>query len=158
MPPGTSAELDPAELDSTELDPTGDAPRPGPVALLLVGLVRLYQLVVSPWLGPSCRFEPSCSAYAVEALRRHGAPRGTWLTIRRLGRCQPFCTGGYDPVPEPRARGRRSSDTADEQRSLRPAVSDQTSPDAATRIPDGRVPSSESPVASGSPDRGVPAC
>jgi putative membrane protein insertion efficiency factor len=75
---------------------------PRPVGRLLAGLVRLYQLVVSPWLGPNCRFEPSCSAYAIEALRVHGAVRGGWLTLRRLGRCQPFCSGGYDPVPEPR--------------------------------------------------------
>lgn len=85
------------------LDGSAD-PRPGPVARLLAGLVRLYQLVVSPWLGPSCRFEPSCSAYALEALRVHGALRGSWLVLRRLGRCQPFCTGGYDPVPERRTR------------------------------------------------------
>lgn len=67
-------------------------------ALLL--LVRLYQLLVSPLLPPSCRFHPSCSAYAAEALRRHGAARGTWLAARRLARCHPFCRGGIDPVPE----------------------------------------------------------
>lgn len=66
---------------------------------LLVFLVRGYQSVISPILPASCRFFPSCSAYAVEALERHGALKGTALTLRRLVRCQPFCTGGYDPVP-----------------------------------------------------------
>jgi putative membrane protein insertion efficiency factor len=92
--------------DSATADP--GQRRLGPLAWLLSGLVRLYQLVVSPWLGPSCRFEPSCSAYALEALRRHGGLRGGWLALRRLGRCQPFCAGGYDPVPEPRRSRRRS--------------------------------------------------
>ncbi|HSB19371.1 MAG TPA: membrane protein insertion efficiency factor YidD [Anaeromyxobacteraceae bacterium] len=65
----------------------------------LIGLVRLYQVAVSPLLPPSCRFTPSCSAYAAEALRRHGAARGSWLAVRRLARCHPFCEGGIDPVP-----------------------------------------------------------
>jgi len=67
---------------------------------LFVGLVRLYRLAISPLLPPSCRFHPSCSAYAVEALTRHGAARGSWLAARRLARCHPFCEGGIDPVPE----------------------------------------------------------
>jgi uncharacterized protein len=66
---------------------------------ILIFLVRGYQAILSPLLPSSCRFLPSCSAYAVEALERHGALRGTILTICRLARCQPFCTGGYDPVP-----------------------------------------------------------
>lgn len=69
---------------------------------LAIGLVRGYQLVVSPWLGPRCRFHPSCSCYAVEALEGHGFFRGLWLTLRRLGRCHPFHPGGYDPVPPAR--------------------------------------------------------
>jgi putative membrane protein insertion efficiency factor len=66
----------------------------------LVLLVRLYQRLVSPLLPPACRFYPSCSAYAVQALERHGAARGSWLTVRRLCRCHPFHPGGIDPVPE----------------------------------------------------------
>ncbi len=68
-------------------------------AFALIGLVRGYQLLVSPLLGPTCRFYPSCSAYAVEALRRHGAVRGVWLTVRRLARCHPWNPGGVDQVP-----------------------------------------------------------
>lgn len=66
----------------------------------LVGLVRVYRLLLSPWLGNSCRFEPSCSAYAIEALNQHGALVGTGLTTVRLLRCHPWCTPGHDPVPE----------------------------------------------------------
>jgi len=76
--------------------------RPGPAAWLLTQLVRGYQLVVSPWFGPRCRFYPSCSAYAVTALRRHGALKGTWLAARRLLRCHPWNPGGLDPVPPTR--------------------------------------------------------
>jgi uncharacterized protein len=66
---------------------------------ILIFVIRTYQTTLSPLLPPSCRFVPSCSAYAIEALQRYGALRGTVLTIRRLVRCQPLCTGGYDPVP-----------------------------------------------------------
>jgi uncharacterized protein len=66
----------------------------------LVLLVRVYQRLVSPLLPPACRFYPSCSAYAVTALERHGALRGVWLTARRLVRCHPFHPGGVDPVPD----------------------------------------------------------
>ena len=75
----------------------------------LVALVRLYQLTVSPLLGPRCRFYPSCSAYAIVALERHGAAAGLWLSIRRLGRCHPWHAGGHDPVPERAARSARRS-------------------------------------------------
>ena len=65
----------------------------------LIGLVKLYRLLISPWLGGNCRFEPTCSSYAIEALERHGALRGAWLAARRIGRCHPWGGSGYDPVP-----------------------------------------------------------
>jgi uncharacterized protein len=65
----------------------------------LILLVRAYQITLSPLLPASCRYYPSCSTYAIEALQRHGAFRGGWLTLRRLARCNPFRPGGYDPVP-----------------------------------------------------------
>ena len=67
---------------------------------LLAGLVRIYQLTLSPLLGPRCRFHPGCSSYAIEALQRHGAIRGGWLALRRIARCHPLNEGGLDPVPE----------------------------------------------------------
>ena len=75
----------------------------------LVALVRVYQWTIAPCLPPSCRFYPSCSHYAVEALKVHGAIRGSLLTIRRILRCNPWCDGGFDFVPPPRRRGRRGS-------------------------------------------------
>jgi len=65
----------------------------------LIWLVRAYQLLVSPWLPPSCRFEPTCSCYAIEVLQRHGPLRGGWLALRRILRCHPWHPGGYDPAP-----------------------------------------------------------
>lgn len=65
----------------------------------LVALVRGYRLLLSPWLGSSCRFEPTCSVYALEALERHGAAAGSYLAARRVLRCHPWCHGGHDPVP-----------------------------------------------------------
>ncbi len=70
------------------------------VAVLLV-LIRIYQIVLSPFVGRFCRFQPTCSRYTAEALRRHGFWRGSWLGARRIGRCHPFGGSGYDPVPEP---------------------------------------------------------
>ena len=66
---------------------------------LVIALIRIYQVVLSPWLGPACRYEPSCSAYAREAIECHGLARGSWLAVRRIGRCHPFAASGYDPVP-----------------------------------------------------------
>lgn len=68
---------------------------------LLQGLVRGYQLIVRPWLPPLCRYQPTCSAYAMEALQLHGPLKGSWLATRRICRCHPFHAGGYDPVPLP---------------------------------------------------------
>lgn len=70
---------------------------------LLVAVLRGYQRWVSPLLGPRCRFAPSCSAYAVTALAQHGLLRGSWLALRRIGRCHPFHPGGHDPVPPARS-------------------------------------------------------
>jgi len=73
--------------------------RPGPVARLLVALIGVYRRWISPLFPPACRFYPSCSAYAVEAVTVHGALRGSWLAFRRLLRCGPWHPGGLDPVP-----------------------------------------------------------
>jgi putative membrane protein insertion efficiency factor len=67
---------------------------------LLIGIVKGYRLFLSPWLGSACRFEPTCSIYALAALKQHGAGVGSYLTLKRLGRCHPWCDGGHDPVPE----------------------------------------------------------
>jgi hypothetical protein len=67
---------------------------------LLLLFVRFYQIFLSPFLGGACKFYPSCSRYAQEAIEMHGAQRGAWLAMKRLGRCRPFTKGGFDPVPE----------------------------------------------------------
>jgi putative membrane protein insertion efficiency factor len=78
---------------------SGAAARVSLLAHLLIWLVRLYQATLRPLFGGHCRFRPTCSDYAIEALRTHGGVRGAWLTVRRLARCQPFGGAGYDPVP-----------------------------------------------------------
>jgi uncharacterized protein len=70
------------------------------VRRLLILLLQGYKRFISPLLGQHCRFHPSCSVYSMQSIERFGALRGGWLTVRRLGRCQPFCDGGLDPVPE----------------------------------------------------------
>ena len=82
--------------------------RVSPAARVMMLLVRGYQIVLSPFMGGNCRFYPSCSNYGLEAIEVHGAFKGSWLAIRRIGRCHPFHDGGIDPVPprpEPSARG-----------------------------------------------------
>ncbi|MCB1959260.1 MAG: membrane protein insertion efficiency factor YidD [Rhodocyclaceae bacterium] len=66
---------------------------------LLLALLKAYRYAISPMLGNNCRFVPSCSQYAVDALERHGTLRGGWLSLRRVTRCHPWCDGGHDPVP-----------------------------------------------------------
>jgi hypothetical protein len=70
------------------------------VGNLIVGCIRLYQRYVSPWLGDNCRFYPTCSEYAIDAIRKRGMLLGAGYALWRIARCQPFCRGGYDPVPE----------------------------------------------------------
>jgi putative membrane protein insertion efficiency factor len=70
-----------------------------PLIPLLVWLIRFYKFAISPFLGRSCRFYPSCSEYTLEALQKHGLVRGLWLSVRRIGRCNPWHSGGFDPVP-----------------------------------------------------------
>ena len=66
---------------------------------LLIKLVRGYQYFLSPWVGSNCRFNPTCSNYAIQSLQEHGALKGSWLAIKRIGRCHPWADGGNDPVP-----------------------------------------------------------
>lgn len=66
---------------------------------LFIAIVRVYQYIISPYLPNNCRYTPTCSQYAVEAFEKHGALKGGWLTIKRIGRCHPWGRGGYDPVP-----------------------------------------------------------
>jgi len=86
---------------------------------LLLGVVRAYRLVLSPWLGAGCRFEPTCSVYALGALERHGAAAGSYLVLSRLVRCQPWCAGGHDPVPvgKPRLFSRLISPSSEKKSS-----------------------------------------
>ena len=91
----------------------------GPMQRLLIALVQAYRLLFGAWLGNACRFEPTCSRYALEALERHGAAAGTYLAARRLARCHPWSEGGLDPVPDrpPRpflAAGRNDATNAPE--------------------------------------------
>ena len=67
---------------------------------VLIAIVKGYRLVLSPWLGSACRFTPTCSVYSLEALERHGAAAGAYLTVARIARCHPWCAAGFDPVPE----------------------------------------------------------
>jgi putative membrane protein insertion efficiency factor len=79
------------------------------MAAILIALVRSYQWAISPWLGPRCRFDPTCSSYAITAIERFGALRGGWLALKRILRCHPWGGTGYDPVPEASVRDRRET-------------------------------------------------
>lgn len=68
-------------------------------AKVLIGAIRFYQLFISPLIGPRCRFTPTCSCYGIQALKTHGAVKGSWLTVKRILKCHPLNVGGYDPVP-----------------------------------------------------------
>lgn len=100
------------QLEEPQL--ASSTPRTDPIAQVLLLFVRLYQVTLGPVMGGHCRFHPSCSNYAIEALRRHGALRGSWLTVRRLLRCHPFGGFGYDPVP---TRSRRAGEQSKGQSS-----------------------------------------
>jgi len=98
----------------------------GPVARVLLAIIRFYRTAISPALPPSCRYTPSCSAYAVEAIETYGAGRGSWLALRRLLRCHPFHAGGHDPVPPPvgseeKAAGEKASGEKAQPVNCRPA-------------------------------------
>ncbi len=82
-------------------DAVPDDPGPGVAARVLRGAVRTYQLTLRPMIGANCRYEPSCSHYAMAVLSSHGAARGSWLAAKRILRCHPLAAGGYDPPPEP---------------------------------------------------------
>lgn len=79
--------------------PGGRTEQPSLPVRAAIVFVKGYQQLVSPWLGPRCRFHPSCSNYCIEALIQHGMVRGLWLGIKRIGKCHPFHPGGFDPVP-----------------------------------------------------------
>ncbi|WP_448641725.1 membrane protein insertion efficiency factor YidD [Geodermatophilus sp. URMC 63] len=95
--------------------------RPGPVARALLAAVGFYSRAISPALPPRCRFAPTCSTYAAEAVAVHGAGRGSWLALRRLLKCAPWHPGGFDPVPAPRA-GRATAGTGGDGRTSRTAA------------------------------------
>ena len=74
----------------------------------LIASVRAYQVVISPWTPAACRYTPTCSSYAIEAIEKHGSGKGGWLALRRIGRCHPWGGSGFDPVPAPLDAGQRT--------------------------------------------------
>ena len=99
---------------------------------VLIGLLRAYRLLISPLYGQVCRYHPSCSAYALEAVTEHGALRGSWLSLRRLLRCHPWAAGGYDPVPSRAGHDSQSSESSENTRLPR------AQPPGAVGAPTGR--------------------
>jgi len=83
-----------------------------PVRWVLIALLRAYRVTISPLYGQVCRYHPSCSAYALDAVSTHGSLRGTWLAARRLLRCHPWAAGGYDPVPPPNRTAREPAESS----------------------------------------------
>ena len=112
--------------------------RPSPLGRVLLLLVRGYRLLLSPLLPARCRFAPSCSRYALDAIETHGALRGGWLAVRRVVRCHPFHPGGHDPVPPARRAGENGTDPVP----ARPAPS-STAP--SSTAPSSTAPSSTAP-------------
>ena len=82
---------------------------------LLIGLVRLYQKYLSPLLGSNCRYTPTCSEYMIEAIRIHGAIKGTWMGLCRIARCNPFGGSGYDPVPPRKEKNKKKNNSNSEE-------------------------------------------
>jgi uncharacterized protein len=103
--PHAAGQPDAAGRSPAAASPVAERAGLSPVALVLTWLITGYRKFISPLLGARCRFYPSCSAYALGAISVHGAARGSWLAVRRLGRCHPFHPGGLDPVP-PARQGR----------------------------------------------------
>jgi len=93
---------------ANNVDTASPAARLRMPARLGVGMIRLYQITLSPWLGNQCRFYPTCSHYGIHAIERHGLAKGLWLTVKRISKCQPFHPGGIDHVPEAIGKPSRS--------------------------------------------------
>jgi putative membrane protein insertion efficiency factor len=117
------------------------------IGRLLLRLVGFYSRAVSPALPPRCRFHPTCSAYAAEAIARHGAGRGSWLALRRLAKCAPWHPGGVDLVPQARDRTRTASGTAGRSHSSSTTAALPAPPADGARSPGDRSPEHATPPA-----------